>query len=206
MIHAKTAVADGRWARVGSTNLNVASWISNYELDVAVENEAFAHAMEELYLEDLEHSTEIVLNERQRVRPVKRMARRVRTRPRMAGGSVSRVGATAIRISNAVGAAMANRRVLGTAEARIMGSAGVILLLLAIVGLVWPRWVIIPFSVMTGWLAVSLFIRAYRLHRKRRREMENYPGPQKSGPAKRASVKKIERDRTKVEQGQPHST
>ena len=53
MIHAKTAVADGRWARVGSTNLNVSSWVGNYELDVAVEDEAFAQAMEELYLEDL---------------------------------------------------------------------------------------------------------------------------------------------------------
>ena len=39
MMHAKTAVADGRWARVGSTNLNVASWMGNYELDVAVEDE-----------------------------------------------------------------------------------------------------------------------------------------------------------------------
>jgi cardiolipin synthase A/B len=27
MLHAKTAVADGRWARVGSSNLNVASWM-----------------------------------------------------------------------------------------------------------------------------------------------------------------------------------
>src|SRR5262249_45426442 len=34
MMHAKTAVADGRWARVGSTNLNIASWLGNCELDV----------------------------------------------------------------------------------------------------------------------------------------------------------------------------
>ena len=38
MMHAKTAVADGLWARVGSTNLNIASWIGNYELDVAIED------------------------------------------------------------------------------------------------------------------------------------------------------------------------
>ncbi len=31
MLHAKTAVADGRWARLGSTNLNVASWMGNWE-------------------------------------------------------------------------------------------------------------------------------------------------------------------------------
>ena len=37
MLHAKSAVADGVWSRVGSTNLNLASWLSNYELDVAIE-------------------------------------------------------------------------------------------------------------------------------------------------------------------------
>ncbi len=39
MVHAKTAVADGRWARIGSTNLNISSWIGNWELDVVIENE-----------------------------------------------------------------------------------------------------------------------------------------------------------------------
>ena len=39
MLHAKTAVADGRWARVGSTNLNLASWLGNCELDAVVEDE-----------------------------------------------------------------------------------------------------------------------------------------------------------------------
>jgi cardiolipin synthase len=66
MLHAKTAVADGRWARVGSSNLNIASWIGNYELDCVVENEAFAAEMEDLYLEDLENATEIVLEPRRR--------------------------------------------------------------------------------------------------------------------------------------------
>ena len=45
MLHAKTAVADGFWARVGSTNLNIASWMGNYELDVAIEDAAFAARM-----------------------------------------------------------------------------------------------------------------------------------------------------------------
>ena len=46
MLHAKTAVADGKWARVGSTNLNLASWVGNYELDVFVQDEDFASEME----------------------------------------------------------------------------------------------------------------------------------------------------------------
>jgi cardiolipin synthase len=41
MLHAKTAVADGRWARVGSSNLNPASFVSNYEIDVAMEDVAW---------------------------------------------------------------------------------------------------------------------------------------------------------------------
>lgn len=48
MLHAKTAVADGRWARVGSTNLNIASWIGNRELDVVIEDEAFAGQVEQM--------------------------------------------------------------------------------------------------------------------------------------------------------------
>src|SRR5205814_1110983 len=46
MLHAKTAVADARWSRVGSTNLNPASWLGNWELDVVVEDERFGRAME----------------------------------------------------------------------------------------------------------------------------------------------------------------
>ena len=45
MLHAKTAVADGEWARVGSTNLNLASFIGNWELDVAIEDAGFAATM-----------------------------------------------------------------------------------------------------------------------------------------------------------------
>ena len=49
MLHAKTAVTDGKWARVGSTNLNLASWLGNRELDVIVEDQPFARRMEEMY-------------------------------------------------------------------------------------------------------------------------------------------------------------
>ena len=61
MIHAKTAVADSRWARIGSTNLNLNSWIGNWELDVAIEDESRSRARSrQHYEEDLANSTEIV--------------------------------------------------------------------------------------------------------------------------------------------------
>src|SRR5207253_3747025 len=70
MLHAKTAVADARWSRVGSTNLNPASWMGNWELDVVVEDEGFGRAMEAMYLADLANATEILVERRRRVRPV----------------------------------------------------------------------------------------------------------------------------------------
>lgn len=58
MMHAKTAVVDGKWARVGSTNLNLASWLGNWEMDVVVEDTRFAQAMEELFVDDLARTTD----------------------------------------------------------------------------------------------------------------------------------------------------
>ena len=45
MLHAKTAVADGCWSRVGSSNSNLASWTSNRELDVTIQDAEFAARM-----------------------------------------------------------------------------------------------------------------------------------------------------------------
>jgi cardiolipin synthase len=161
MLHAKTAVADGQWARVGSTNLNLASWVGNWELDVAVEDQPFAQQMEQMYLTDLEHSTEIVLSARNRVRPTTpRPSRRTKHGQR---GSVGRVAAGAISISSAVGAAVTNHRVLGPAEATVMTGAGLLLLALTALALVVPRVITIPLAIIGGWTALALLIRAYKL-------------------------------------------
>ena len=64
MLHAKTAVADGIWSRIGSTNLNLASWLTNWELDVTITDREFASGMTETYLHDLRNATEIVLDDR----------------------------------------------------------------------------------------------------------------------------------------------
>jgi cardiolipin synthase len=170
MIHAKTAVADGRWARVGSTNLNISSWMGNYELDVAIEDEGFALAMEEMYLEDLKHATEILLSKRHRVRLAAKRPRRPLRKRKIGGGSVSRAGASAIRLSNIVGAAITNHRLLGPAEARITGIAGLLLLLFALTSVLLPRAITIPIAVLSGWLGLSLFIRTYRLLQKKKKE------------------------------------
>lgn len=156
MLHAKTAVADGRWARVGSSNLNLASWIGNREIDVAIEDEAFAHRMEEQYRADLGNATEIVL----------RMTRRARGAdapqggrwPRAQGGSSSRAAAGALRLANSIGAAITDRRVLGPAESGPLLVAGAVLLVAAVLALVWPRLIAWPFALLAIWVGISLIV------------------------------------------------
>lgn len=160
MLHAKTAVADGRWARIGSTNLNPWSWLGNYELDVAVEDGRFAATMEAMYEEDIANATEIVLDARRRVCPV---GARTSPRRRSAGGSASRAAAGALRIGNAVGAAITDRRVLGPAEAGIMSGAALVLLVVALIGLLWPLAIVLPLALLSAWVAVALLVRARAL-------------------------------------------
>jgi cardiolipin synthase len=166
MLHAKTAVADGRWARVGSTNLNLQSWIGNWELDVAVEDESFAARMEDMYLDDLGRATEITLTRRARVVRTADVPRLPTRRP----GSAGRAAAGAVSIGSAVGAAMTGRRVLGPAEARIMAAAGIALLILGLLAAVWPRLIAVPLAAIAIWLAVSLLVRAWTLRRERAEE------------------------------------
>jgi cardiolipin synthase len=168
MLHAKTAVADGRWARVGSTNLNLQSWMGNWELDVAVEDEGFAGQMQEMYLDDLRNATEIMLTRRARLAPP---ADAPRPAAEGRSGSIGRAAAGALSVGSAVGAAMTAGRVLGPAEARIMAMAGTALLALALLATFWPRVIAVPVAAIAMWLAVTLFVRAWSLHRERIRNL-----------------------------------
>ena len=160
MLHAKTAVADGRWARVGSTNLNIASWLNNWELDVAIEDDAFAAQMEAAYERDLQHATEIVLRKRKRIRLP---SGKEDQRSRPGGGSISRAAAGAIRLGRTVGAAVLNHRVLGPAEAKTLAFSAVIPLLLATVTLLFPRLLAWPAAAVFVWFGITLLLRAWRL-------------------------------------------
>lgn len=159
MLHAKTAVADGQWARVGSTNLNIASWLTNFELDVAIENPDFAREMENTYERDLAHSTEVVLQKRKPVRID--TAESARSRP--GGGSVARVTAGALRLGRAVGAAVTNRRVLGAAEAQPIAWIAILPLPLAAVLVFFPQFITWPLAAALVLLSLSLLLRAIRL-------------------------------------------
>ena len=159
MLHAKTSVADARWSRVGSSNLNPASWMGNWELDVVVEDERFGREMEAMYQEDLAQATEIVLERRRRVRPARneRVARR-----RGAGGTAARAAAGALRLGNAISTALSTTRYHGPAEQRLMLYGSLTLGTVGALALVWPRLLAWPLGAVSLWLAVSLLLGARR--------------------------------------------
>ena len=161
MMHAKTAVADGRWARVGSSNLNIASWMGNCELDVAVENVAFAKSMEEQYLMDLDNATEIVLAKRRRIR----RRDNVRRRTYLAGGSSGRAATSALRLAHSVGAALVSRRVLGRGDTSVLLWFVLFLFAFAVTIAVWPRVMAWPLAGLALWQAVALLARFMRRRR-----------------------------------------
>jgi cardiolipin synthase len=192
MLHAKTAVADGRWARVGSSNLNIASWFGNCELDVVAEDETFAGEMEQMYLEDLENATEVVLDARRKLQIPRRPRHSRRALPR-GRGSGGRAAAGAVRIGNAVGAAFKDRRELGAVEARLAATTGAALLGLAVLFAVAPKLLAYPLALICAWIGGSLLYSGYKW---RRRKPRRKPGGK---PASEAPVEILPSDSTLAE-------
>jgi cardiolipin synthase len=171
MLHAKTAVADGRWTRIGSTNLNLASFLGNYELDVAIEDDRIAGQMQEMYERDLQNATEIRLEDNRIVRVgtqvlVPAFGRGTRgARRRARQGRSGRAAASAVRVANAVGAAVTNHREVGRAEGRLLLGSGAGLVVISVVSAIWPRVLATPLTIIGLWVGLTLAWRARRLVR-----------------------------------------
>jgi cardiolipin synthase len=67
-----------------------------------------------------------------------------------------------------VTAALSEQRVLARTDARLVGSSGLLLLAIAVVGVFWPLAVIVPLAIVFVWVGLVLVIRAFTLRRKRR--------------------------------------
>lgn len=165
MLHAKTAVADGRWARVGSTNANINSWFGNWELDVAVDNEQFGRQMMEMFEQDLANATEVVLTSRNKARPVARPRKTGMSGLRGRGRTTRRAAAAGVvRISKTLGAALTARREVGPAEAINLFWSSLLFLVFGLVALLLPRVVAVPAGVLAMWLALAGLFRSWRLY------------------------------------------
>ncbi len=190
MIHAKTAVADGVWSRVGSSNMNLASLLGNWEMDVAVLDREFAAEMEELFLRDLESAVEITLTtpgarhgqrERRKTerlvaehpadaeKPTRASARAARRRAHR-GGSVGRAIGRIARAGSVLGRALVGQRMIGREDSGWVAALGVFLVLLSALGAVFPRIFAWPVALLVFWLGVASLVRAATPGERRKRK------------------------------------
>jgi cardiolipin synthase len=63
LLHAKTAVVDKVWSTVGSTNMDFLSLLKNDEVNAIILSHEFAGEMEQMFVMDLVHSTQIQRDE-----------------------------------------------------------------------------------------------------------------------------------------------
>jgi cardiolipin synthase len=63
LLHAKTALIDGVWSTVGSTNLDWRSFLHNYEINAVVLGQDFGAEMHALFKKDMESSKLVTLED-----------------------------------------------------------------------------------------------------------------------------------------------
>jgi cardiolipin synthase len=61
ILHSKTALIDGVWATVGSTNLDWRSFLHNHELNAVVLGTEFGHQVQAMFAKDLAASDALTL-------------------------------------------------------------------------------------------------------------------------------------------------
>jgi cardiolipin synthase len=167
MVHAKSAVADGRWCRIGSTNLNLNSWMGNWELDVAIEDQSVAATLGEHFTEDLARSTEIVL---ENLRSAKAPQRSRETRPKKNHAqrrATRRVLRSVTGVGRSVGAAVTGNRSLEDFEATPLTFAAAILLGFALIGFFFPRLLAFPVAGLAMWVGLTFLAEAWTVWRHR---------------------------------------
>ncbi|MDT8368805.1 MAG: phospholipase D-like domain-containing protein [Longimicrobiales bacterium] len=185
MIHAKTVVADGVWSRIGSSNLNAASLIGNWEIDFGVLDPGLAAQVEGLFLADLASSVEIVLPGR--LPADDRLLGEVRTRTTSLDpqGSVSEriqrelragvVPGTGLRVADFVragstfGDALAGRRRLGREDRTVLGLVAVLALPVAFLAALFPSGAGWTLAVILAWIGGVAAVRAWIESRRARR-------------------------------------
>jgi cardiolipin synthase len=209
MIHAKTSVVDGVWCRVGSSNLNSASLLGNWELDVGVLDADLGGQLEGLFLADLASSVEIVLPggpaigrrmvpaepelSTESLDPDEPLAARLERRFRYIGTSPGRLTmASVVRAGESLGDALAGNRALGREDRTVVGTLAVAVLALAAVSAIFPVLVGWSVAVLAGWVGLAIAARAYgqarRAHAEEqiaaraRHEAAGWPGAAQGEP------------------------
>jgi cardiolipin synthase len=178
MIHAKTSVVDGVWCRIGSSNLNSASLLGNWELDVGVLDADLGGQLEGLFLADLASSVEIVLPggatigrrmvpaepelSTESLDPDEPLSERLERRFRQIGKSPGRLTmASVVRAGESLGDALAGNRTLGREDRTLLGTLSIVVLAVAVLAAIFPGIVGWGVALFAGWVGLASGARAY---------------------------------------------
>ena len=187
MMHAKTSVVDGVWSRVGSSNLNSASLLGNWELDVGVLDASLGQQLQGLFLADLASSVEILLPggaaiggravsstmgmSTELLDPEGPLPQRLERQFRELGTSPGRLSlASVVRASEVLGGALAGNRTLGREDRTVLGIVSIAFLGVAGVAIFAPTVVGGTVAVITAWFGITTGVRAYVQSRRARTE------------------------------------
>ena len=192
MIHAKTMVADALWSRVGSSNLNSASLLGNWEIDVGILDAGLAAQMEGLFLADLTSSVEIVIPgavsrgmeegtgsvvgdaapQSATLDPGRTLRERL-DRIRQGGQGVTGLHlADLVRAGSTLGDSLAGHRTLGREDRTVLSTLAILILVFSLVAGFFPYVVGWFLAILTGWFGIVLAVRAVAQARRARREEE----------------------------------
>jgi cardiolipin synthase len=159
MLHAKSMVADGRWTRVGSSNLNPSSLLGNWELDVLIEDTALAESMERQFRLDVARSREVV---RRPVRGPRRISAALPTALRRADPESAPASHHPSRRERRRRAALAVRALMSNARRSIFLPLALALVSLGTLFFALPTLTAYVFGALCGWLALSAGREAFR--------------------------------------------
>lgn len=178
MIHAKTSVVDGVWSRVGSSNLNAASLLGNWEIDVGVLDADLGAQLQGLFLADLASSVEIVLPggpaiggrpvstalgmSAESLDPDEPLSARLERRFREMGVAPGRLSmASVVRAGEVLGDALAGNRTLGREDRTVLGLLSVTVLAIGGLAMMIPTFVGFLVAVIAVWFGITTGVRAW---------------------------------------------
>ncbi len=158
MLHAKSVVVDGRWVRIGSSNLNPSSLLGNYELDLLIDDAVFAAAIEQQFRRDIARSVEIV-HAPSRRRPLEQVLPGVLA---LEAPEVLPARHQRTLLERRRQAVVALRTVASAARRSLFGPLSLGLVLLGVLFFILPRVTGYVFGGLLLWLALGAGFEAFR--------------------------------------------
>jgi cardiolipin synthase A/B len=159
MLHAKSLVADTRWVRIGSSNLNPSSLLGNYELDVLIEAPTLAEAMERQFRLDIAQSREVT---RRRVRGPQRISAALPTALAREEPEIRVVPPRRSRREIRRRTVVALRTIASNARRSVFLPLSGLFVALGLLFFALPKATAYVFGALCGWLAVGAGREAFR--------------------------------------------